>query len=356
MKALAARIRACRHQTKAQNEPTAGKSAVTLGPPAVATRVDGRRYRISVTARYNRRCVTRDVLIFANPIAGRGRGRVIAERLAGRLAAEGFRPTLFLERADEVKPEQLGPHARAAIVIGGDGTVRSVAKCLFRQTEEHHDGPPLLIVPMGTANLLGRHLGIRWDARDLVPRVVRAVADHDVVRLDTACANDEMFLLMASVGIDAQVVHELDRVRAGPIDFTSYVLPAALALTAYEYPRLTVNVDGATVWRDGQAMALVGNVKEYGTGFPLLPHARPDDGLLDVCVLPSRTRNDALRHFLHAAAGEHLQSEGVVYVKGKDVRIESPEPTSVQIDGEAAGHTPVAIKSLPVRVPFIVPT
>ena len=296
-----------------------------------------------------------DVLIFANPIAGRGRGRVIAERIAGRLAAEGFRPTLLLERADQVQQQQLDPKARAAIVIGGDGTVRSVAKCLFKQTEEAHDGPPLLIVPMGTANLLGRHLGIRWHAKDLVPRVVRAVREHDVVRLDTASANDELFLLMASVGIDAQIVHELDRVRAGPIDFTSYVLPAALALGAYDYPRLTVAVDGKTVWRNDHAMALVGNVKEYGTGFPLLPHARPDDGLLDVCVLPTRTRNDALRHFLHAAAGEHLQSEGVVYVKGKDVRIESTEPATLQVDGEAAGHTPVAIKLLPVRVPFIVP-
>jgi diacylglycerol kinase (ATP) len=299
--------------------------------------------------------MTRDVLIFANPIAGRGRGRVIAERLAGRLAAEGFRPTLFLERPDQVKREQLDPHARAAIVIGGDGTVRSVAKCLFHQTEEGRDGPPLLIVPMGTANLLGRHLGIRWDARDLVPRVVRAVAEHDVVRLDTACANDEMFLLMASVGIDAQVVHELDRVRVGPIDFTSYVLPAALALGGYDYPRLTVMVDGKHVWRNGQAMALVGNVKEYGTGFPLLPHARPDDGLLDVCVLPCRTRNEALRHFLHAAAGEHLQSEGVVYIKGSSVRIDSDRSVPVQIDGEAAGHTPVLINLLPVKVPFIVP-
>jgi YegS/Rv2252/BmrU family lipid kinase len=299
--------------------------------------------------------MTRDVLIFANPIAGRGRGRVIAERLAGRLAAEGFRPTLLLERADQVKRDQLDPEARAAIVIGGDGTVRSVAKCLFYQTEQGQEGPPLLIVPMGTANLLGRHLGIRWDVKDLVPRVVRAVAEHDVVRLDTACANDELFLLMASVGIDAQVVHELDRVRAGPIDFTSYVLPAALALGAYDYPRLTVAVDGTTVWRDDHAMALVGNVKEYGTGFPLLPHARPDDGLLDVCVLPTRTRNDALRHFLHAAAGEHLQGEGVVYTKGRDVRIESAGQVPVQIDGEAAGHTPVVIKLLTVRVPFIVP-
>jgi YegS/Rv2252/BmrU family lipid kinase len=297
-----------------------------------------------------------DVLIFANPIAGRGRGRVLAERIAGRLAAEGFRATLFLERADQVKAEQLASPAVAAVVIGGDGTVRAVARQLYHhEKREHADGPPLLIVPMGTANLLGRHLGLSWDDRNLPARVAAAIREHHVVHLDTACANDELFLLMAGIGIDAGVVHELDRLREGPIQLASYVLPAALALRAYQYPSLTVTVDGKTIARDLPAIAFVGNVKEYGTGFPLLPHARPDDGLLDVVVLPCRTPQEAVRHFLYAAAGEHLLGEGVVYTKGKTIRVESSEPVPIQIDGEAAGHTPVEIKLMPIRVPFVVP-
>jgi hypothetical protein len=40
------------------------------------------------------------VLIFANPIAGRGKGRRIAERLRARLASDGYEPRVFLERPD----------------------------------------------------------------------------------------------------------------------------------------------------------------------------------------------------------------------------------------------------------------
>ena len=54
-------------------------------------------------------------------------------------------------------------------------------------------------------------------------------------------------------------------------------------------------------------------------------------------------------------AGEHLGMEGVAYLKAKHVRIESPAPVPVQLDGDEAGHTPLEIDLLPVRVPFIVP-
>jgi diacylglycerol kinase (ATP) len=208
---------------------------------------------------------------------------------------------------------------------------------------------------MGTANLLGRHLGTLWPDRELPTRVAEAIAAMRTVQFDAAIANGELFLLMAGIGLDAKVVHELDRLRSGPIDLTSYALPAALALGFYTYPALTVSVDGKTLCRDLPSFAFVGNVKEYGTGFPILPYALPDDGLLDVCVLPCANRVEALHQFMRAASGEHVAGEGAIYAKGKRVKVDSAEQVPVQIDGEAAGHTPLTCELLPVRLPFIVP-
>ena len=293
------------------------------------------------------------VLIFANPIAGRGKGKAIAQRLANRLARDHLDPRLVLERADRIADEHLPDGVAAAIAIGGDGTVRGVARRVLKRYQNRT--PPLLVVPMGTANLLGRHLGTVWPDRELPDRVAQAVRQRNILRLDTATANGELFLLMAGIGLDAKIVHELDRLRSGPIELASYALPAALALGFYTYPPLTVTVDGKTIFRDRPAVAFVANVKEYGTGFPVLPHARPDDGLLDVCVLPCANRADAIRAFLRTATGEHMAGEGAIYRKGKMIRIDSSEPVPVQIDGEAAGHTPLLCELLPVRLPFIVP-
>lgn len=292
------------------------------------------------------------VLIFANPIAGRGRGGLIAQRLHSRLLADGYDARTILEPAEHVAATDIPPDARAMIVIGGDGTLRAVAGRFCTSG----CGVPILPVPMGTANLMGQHLGIRWDDLTLENRVSAAIRRRHVRPIDAARANGELFLLVAGVGLDAHIVHELDRLRSGPIDYLSYIVPAATALGLYAYPPLTVIVDTHQVLENRPAMAFIANVAEYGTGFPLAPDARPDDGLLDVCVIPCRSRGDAVAMFLHAAAGEHLQAEGVIYVKGKHVRIDSPEPVPLQVDGDPAGHTPVNIDLLPTRVPFIVPS
>ncbi len=68
--------------------------------------------------------IRRTILVFANPNAGRGRARSFAGKIAGRLHHDGYLvrtvfepPGYFLPKEDE--------HYHAAIVMGGDGTMRA---------------------------------------------------------------------------------------------------------------------------------------------------------------------------------------------------------------------------------------
>jgi YegS/Rv2252/BmrU family lipid kinase len=294
-----------------------------------------------------------DLLLFANPISGRGRAAKLARDLERDLTRAGYQVHTFRTRPNDISRLPNLPVA-AAIVIGGDGTLRAVAGRLMQDATP----PPLLIIPMGTANLMGRHLGIAWDEPQLADQVIAALNTGRILHLDAASANGDLLLLVAGVGLDASIVHELARRRSGPITYLSYAMPALSALGAYDYPPLTVTTDGQPLFGPAPAMAFIGNVPEYGTGFPILPLASPTDGLLDICVLPCRNREELWAHALHAAAGEHLHGENVVYAKATHIQIDSPAaaPVPVQVDGEAAGHTPLTIDLLPTRLPFIVPS
>ena len=242
----------------------------------------------------------------------------------------------------------------AVVTIGGDGTLRAAIERLMAVGGKL---PPVLPVPMGTANLMGRHLGLRLTPATLVPAVVSIVRGGHVRHLDAATINGRPFLLMAGVGLDAQVVHLLDSVRRGPIGYASYVLPTVLTLAGYRFPLLTVEVDGRTVQAGEPSVVFVGNVSEYGTGLPILTRAVPDDGLLDVCALPCRDLRDLAEVLLLMTAGEHPLREGVAYTRGRRVRVTSAAgPVAAQVDGDAAGFTPAEIDVLPGRVPFLVPS
>ncbi len=292
------------------------------------------------------------VNIFANPIAGRGRGKAIAQRLEQRLKADGYTVITSFQRPDSMPPDIVSGNTRAVIVIGGDGTLRSVAGRLL---DLNTPVPPLLPIPLGTANLMVRHLGFRWEDEFLEDHVSEAILTRRIRSLDAATANGKLFLLMAGIGFDAHVVHELDRIRQGPINMLHYLRPAAMALSQYQFPALRVVVDGTQVWRSSPAVAFVGNVKEYGTGFSVLPFARPDDGLLDVCIMPCRDWLELVQWFVQAAVEQHVWSDRIKLLQGKHILIESKEPVPVQVDGDPAGHTPLEVNLLPVRVPFIVP-
>ncbi len=256
------------------------------------------------------------VAILANPLAGRGKGRRAAETLQQTLQAAGIAATTLFDAPVAANPEVLAS-ADAIIAIGGDGTLRAVAsRCL----EVRGNIPPLLPVPMGTANLMGQYLKIRWQPEDLAQRVLQSIQAAKVIMLDAAQANGQLFLVMAGIGIDGQIIHEMDRIRSGPIQYASYVIPAALALAKYRYVPLEVTVDGEMIFASAPAMAFIANISEYGTGFPVAPDAQPDDGLLDICIVPIVSLAEGVRQFFHAAAGELVLGEGVVYAAEKKLK------------------------------------
>jgi diacylglycerol kinase (ATP) len=293
------------------------------------------------------------LLIFANPTSGRGRGVAIAERLLPVLASAGFAPELVTKPAATLGKDEMEPATHACVVIGGDGTLRGAVEHYVHVLGAGHV-PPMLFIGLGTANVMQRHLGLRYPKTGLPFDVLSLLQNMRVRHLDLAVAGNRVLLLMASCGIDAAVVHKLAAERRGPITKFSYVPPAVVSLLSHAYVPVSVRVDGRQLIDRRPALVFVGNVREYGTGFPVLTHATSDDGLLDVCVLPCANPRQLAHMVLLVVQGRHTQTPGVVYTKGRNIEIESPSDVPLQIDGDAAAMLPVCIRLLDERVPFIV--
>jgi diacylglycerol kinase family enzyme len=193
---------------------------------------------------------------------------------------------------------------RAALVFaaGGDGTVRACAEALAGT------GVPLAIVPLGTANLAARALG--------VPRQVGRALDagfggrdrkidlgrveeggRDLGRVEAGGgepgrveeggegrAGGMWFAAMAGIGLDAAVVEAAREPLKRRLGWVAYALAGAtrLSLPPHDF---TVQVDGAEPIRRRARCVVVANAGLLPGGFTLLPAARLDDGRLDVGIL-----------------------------------------------------------------------
>ena len=118
---------------------------------------------------------------------------------------------------------------RAVLAVGGDGTASVVRRHVPLAV-------PMVPVPMGTENLLGRFVG----QATTPDSVLRTVEDGVTVGLDLGSANGKHFLLMISAGFDAEVIRSLHESRQANINRTAYFLPTLRVIRSYAYPQLQV--------------------------------------------------------------------------------------------------------------------
>ncbi|MHC4990573.1 MAG: diacylglycerol/lipid kinase family protein [Planctomycetota bacterium] len=296
------------------------------------------------------------VLILVNPISGRGQSAAAADRLSARLTAEGHRCEVTSTRAGEPEGQWLEPMLAGRdllVVAGGDGTVRSAAAPAGRA------GIPMYHLPYGTENLFARDWGMTR-SEDLL---VAAIAEPTYARLDLCRANSEPFLLMASVGFDAEVVDELMTHRRGPITHLSYARPIMRCWVRWSPQRLEVTVDGRRIDAGKPGFVVVGNCRQYGARIDPALRADMTNGQLDVVYYPTGSRWGLLRWLVATRCRAHVRSRRLVYVRGREVEVRSPVPVHYQLDGDQPHvngsrqrtMTQLSLQIEPAAVPVLVP-
>ena len=291
--------------------------------------------------------VRKKILLIGNPVAGGGKAnRLIADLLQG-LRQRGYLVEAFLTNSAKDasrRARDIEADVDVLVVVGGDGTLNEVLNGLPDPSRT-----PIAHLPTGTANILGRELGLPKTAEDLI----QTLESGHPRWLDLGLLGGSRFLMVASVGLDAMVTEEVQRRRGGTLGYLGYLTPILRVFKRYHPPELTVTVD------EGEqipgAFVVVSNTRNYGGIFSFAERARCDSGHLDVCVFPRGTLSALLWYYLAAFCGWVSKRTDVRYLTGTRIRIESREPVAVQMDGDPAGVTPADIGLLPAAVPVLVP-
>jgi diacylglycerol kinase (ATP) len=293
----------------------------------------------------------RDVLVSANPRAGSRSRHAQIELIVDTLTRAGYRVRLSTHldelaglAADGSKAGQL----RAVVAVGGDGTASIVRTHVPL-------GVPLLPVPMGTENLLGRFVGQAIDPAS----VCRTLDEGVTVGLDLGRANGKLFLLMISAGFDAEVVRSLHLNRQGNITRAAYFLPMVRAIRSYRYPQMELYWGENLVPRDVPFQCrwlFAFNLPLYALGLPIAPDALATDGLLDVCTFERGSTWSVLRYLWHVRRGCHLALPDARLRRCTRFRLEGPESLELayQLDGDYGGTLPVDVELLPGELRLLV--
>lgn len=298
----------------------------------------------------------RSLGLIVNPISGRGKGPRVAERAAATLRAAGLEVTI--KKTEAVSDPVLGTlrgngpelaralaaTVDAVIAVGGDGTLGEIVRGL------RGSKTPAGIIPVGTANVVARELGIPRNpegaARALLSATPRAI--------DIGLIQDRIVLAMVGVGIDGEIVKSIAEARRGPITMATYVRPAVRALYRHRPVELQMEVDGRA--QPGPIFGvIISNTRNYGGIFSVTPAARLSDGWFDFQEALSPGLFSTFRRSASALLRRPAAQSIARYGRGKKFRITSDRPVAVQVDGDYFGTTPIELEVLEKAVNILAP-
>lgn len=286
------------------------------------------------------------VLIMANPTSGGYDAAKLAE-LKHLLEAAGRRVELRLTtHAGEIGEVCAGGTlvAGTLVIAGGDGSINEALTGL----QGRQSIPKLAVVPSGTANVLALELGLPRPA----VRIAETILAGRTAPLHYGLANGRPFVLMASAGFDAEVVHGVPLALKRRLKKFSYVITALRTGFGRKATPLTVSLDGGAPVPARLAVAM--NARHYGGPFVVCEDGATAPGL-QMLVLEKDDPLSFLRYGLALLLGRISSAKGASVLAFTEALISGHLPVAAQVDGDPFGTTPLYIKTSEQTVPILVP-
>ncbi|MEO8907750.1 MAG: diacylglycerol kinase family protein [Microbacteriaceae bacterium] len=267
--------------------------------------------------------------------------------------------------------EAIERSADVVIAAGGDGTVRAVAEGM------RGSGIPLALLPSGTGNLLARNLDLALDDVEDAVETAFSGIDRPIdvglieLRRPDSSVDRCAFVVMAGLGIDAQMIENTDPALKKRAGWLAYVTSIVTSLRDGNELHVRYRLGSGAARRATVHTFIVGNCGSLPANMVLMPDAKVDDGLLDIVMLRPEGVLGWLRIWLRVAwengilrrtrTGRRLLGASkpirpLAYEAIETLEASFGRPEKIELDGDAFGEvTAIRVRvdgaGLLVRVP-----
>ncbi len=231
------------------------------------------------------------------------------------------------------------------IVSGGDGTVSTISRVLVGTDTV------IGVIPTGSGNGFARHFGIPLT----VAKAVEALSKGSVKQIDVGLINGEPFFVTCSMAWDAAIARTFEKSPLRGI--LPYVFAGVQEFFDYRPQDMSVMLgDGEYLDFRLPVIFTIANLTQYGGGAIIAPHAKEDDGKLELVVGEKKDFALILANLPRLFAGSLHKIPRIVTRSSETMTIRREKADPIQVDGEVVDapeviEIGVKPKSLKVLVP-----
>ena len=268
-------------------------------------------------------------LFIINPAAGKKETTAQLEKLLAQVTFE--HEVMYTQKAGDARvfaleAAQTGEPVRI-YACGGDGTLNEVVN-----GAAGYDNVAITCVPKGTGNDFLKVFGENYRTLfyDLEELAVGPQTPFDVID-----CNGHLGIDMVCSGIDARIgagVHRYKRVASGMLAYCLSLVENVLlkGLTRH----MTVEMEDVR-WDGETTIICICNGRYYGGGFMPVPDAMPDDGVLDMLLIPKISLFTFATLVGKYAKGMYKNYPDLIWARhGKGVTFRTEADNVTVVDGE----------------------
>jgi diacylglycerol kinase (ATP) len=201
-------------------------------------------------------------------------------------------------------------------------------------------------------NNIARSLKIPED----IDEACKIIAEGQTQSIDVGKINDQVFLEVAGVGLEAALFPAAEEIKSkGWLSTLRGIIEGLSKLLAFQPTRFRIAFDERRSRSYSAVQVSICNTPYYGAHLRFAPDAVMDDGLLDVLIYKNFSKLEYLRHAFSISQGRRVFVPKIMQRKVKSLRISTETPVEMHADGVSQDVTPATITVMPGALHAFVP-